>query len=195
MVAHVGKVVGHHHRLARVGEPRLDAVEPEDAVHLGDEEVAVAHRHAVRHEQVLGEGVEFVGLAVTVVVAQRIDAAGGFPGPDEDRPVLTPGQRAGAGQPAPDGDLESRRQREPLQRERGRPALGLGDGVVRGAGTGPGASGAGEREQAEAHRREPRGGPGWGDQLPASIFLGIASTSIPSAFWSARLALPSSEPS
>ena len=107
MVTHVGEVVGDQHRLARILKPLFDLVEPENAVHLGHVEVSVPHGNPVRHEQVLVEGMEFVGFAVPVIVAKRVDATGCLAGANENRPVLPASQRACAGNPAPDRDLET----------------------------------------------------------------------------------------
>ena len=70
------KLVGDDRGRARGLELRLDVVEAEDAVDLGDIQRAVAERDAVRHVEAADDGDDAIGLAVLVLVAQRVDVAG-----------------------------------------------------------------------------------------------------------------------
>ena len=69
----VRQVVGNHDRLRRRVEAAVDVVETHDAVDLGDVEVAVVKRDAVRPVQARGDLVAPVRPAVTVVVHDRVD--------------------------------------------------------------------------------------------------------------------------
>ena len=80
------EVVVHDHRLGRRLEVRFDVVVAQDAVDLGDVEVAVAERHAVRHVEAARQRQHAVGPLVAVVVEDRVDVAQPA-GADEQRPV------------------------------------------------------------------------------------------------------------
>ena len=82
------ELVVDHHRLGRRLQVRLDVVVAQDAVDLGDVEVAVAERDAVRHVEAAVERQHAVGLLVAVVVEHRVDVAEPA-GADEERPVRT----------------------------------------------------------------------------------------------------------
>src|SRR5688500_6551062 len=71
------QLVGDNRRRTGVLQLRLDVVEADDAIDLRYIQRTVPERHAVRHvPQAADDGDDAIGLAVFVIVAQRVDAAG-----------------------------------------------------------------------------------------------------------------------
>ena len=104
--------VVHDGRLRRRLELRLDLVEADDPVDLGDEERALAKRDAIRLVQSLRNGEHLIRLVVTVAIDDGVDHAAGslVPGADEERALAAERHLSGHGHASGiDVDGEARR--------------------------------------------------------------------------------------
>ena len=102
------KLVDDDRRRPRAFELRLDLVETEHAVDLGDIQRTVPEGDAVWHvRESADDGDDAIGFAVLVPVGKRVHIAG-IPRADEDRAARTLRQGAGVGNPFGEhGDLKT----------------------------------------------------------------------------------------
>ena len=114
-----GQLVGDYRGLGRVVQVVLDVAQHQDPAHRGNVQIAALERHAHRQLQAAGDHPHLLGDAVAVRVGQRVDLAGAV-GADEHRALRAQRDLARVRHLVGiDGDMETRRQGQPVQRQRG----------------------------------------------------------------------------